>query len=86
LSKKLQADVVAYNSHKEKEGGQEDGSGWTAIHADVFRPPVSCLLYCVFMGEGVQLGLTMLIAFVLSAIGYLSPARPGSLVNNMIFT
>jgi transmembrane 9 superfamily member 2/4 len=57
-------------------------TNWTSLHADVFRPPSnSPTLYCVFLGSGAQLCLTGLLVLILSAIGLLSPARRGSLLN-----
>ena len=86
LVRNLRRDIAAYNSvstltddDKEEEA---DESGWKLIHADVFRPPQTYpMLYCVFLGSGAQLALTVLLAIVLSAIGFLNPARRGSLMN-----
>jgi transmembrane 9 superfamily member 2/4 len=86
LVRNLRRDIAAYNSiatltDEEKED-EADESGWKLIHADVFRPPQSHpMLYCVFLGSGSQLALTVLFAIIFSAIGFLSPARRGSLLN-----
>lgn len=86
LVRNLRRDIAAYNSlstltDEEKEE-EADESGWKLIHADVFRPPQTHpMLYCVFLGSGAQLALTVLFAIVFSAIGFLSPARRGSLMN-----
>jgi transmembrane 9 superfamily member 2/4 len=86
LVRNLRRDIAAYNSistltDEEKEE-EADESGWKLIHADVFRPPQTHpMLYCVFLGSGAQLALTVLFAIIFSAIGFLSPARRGSLMN-----
>ncbi|CAB9515975.1 Transmembrane 9 superfamily [Seminavis robusta] len=91
LVRNLRRDIAAYNSlailTDEEEGDEEDEKGWKLVHADVFRPPQNRpMLYCVFMGTGVQLGLTTLFAIVFAAVGFLSPARRGSFMNaNLAF-
>jgi len=86
LVRNLRRDIAAYNSlailTDEEEGDEEDEKGWKLVHADVFRPPQNRpMLYCVFLGTGVQLGLTTLFAIMFSAAGFLSPARRGSFMN-----
>ncbi|KAG7371827.1 endomembrane protein 70-domain containing protein [Nitzschia inconspicua] len=62
-----------------------DESGWMLIHADVFRPPDNYpMLHCVFVGSGVQMLVTVFLSIVFSAVGYLSPARRGSLMNSIL--
>jgi len=89
LVRNLRRDIAAYNSlailTDEEEGEEEDEKGWKLIHADVFRPPQTRpMMYCAFLGTGVQLGITTLFAIVFSAVGFLSPARRGSFVNAAI--
>ena len=86
LVRNLKRDIAAYNAlaalADEENDEDEDEKGWKLVHADVFRPPQTRpMLYCVFIGTGVQLGFTTLFAIVFSAIGFLSPARRGSLMN-----
>jgi transmembrane 9 superfamily member 2/4 len=60
-------------------------TGWKSLHADVFRPPHSYpMLYCVFLGSGAQLGLTVLLVILYTAFGFSSPARRGSLMNTFL--
>eukprot|EP00522_Entomoneis_paludosa_P018232 CAMPEP_0172449448 /NCGR_PEP_ID=MMETSP1065-20121228/8152_1 /TAXON_ID=265537 /ORGANISM="Amphiprora paludosa, Strain CCMP125" /LENGTH=572 /DNA_ID=CAMNT_0013201127 /DNA_START=1 /DNA_END=1716 /DNA_ORIENTATION=+ len=86
LVRNLRRDIAAYNAlaaiaDEEDEEEKEDEKGWKLVHADVFRPPQNhSMLYCVFLGSGAQLGITLLFAIVLSAVGFLSPARRGSLM------
>jgi transmembrane 9 superfamily protein 2/4 len=54
---------------------------WKLIQQDVFRPPENFhMLICVFTGNGVQLGLTMLLTIFLSAMGFVNPSRRGLIV------
>lgn len=86
LVRNLRRDIAAYNALKtladEENDEDVDETGWKLVHADVFRPPSSHpMLYCVFLGSGAQLALTVFCAIVLAAVGFLSPARRGSLIN-----
>ena len=90
LVRNLRRDIDAYNAlatlaDDDEADGDIDESGWKLVHADVFRPPQNYpMLYCVFLGSGAQLGVTTFIAIVLSAVGFLSPARRGSLINTFL--
>jgi len=82
----LRRDIAAYNALSqladEEKDEDVDETGWKLIHADVFRPPENFqMTYCVFLGTGTQLGLTLLASIGFSAVGFLSPARRGSLMN-----
>lgn len=86
LVRNLKRDIAAYNalaSLADEEADEEvDETGWKLVHADVFRPPQNHpMLYCVFLGSGSQLALTVLCAICFAAVGFLSPARRGSLMN-----
>eukprot|EP00568_Trieres_chinensis_P000935 CAMPEP_0183306248 /NCGR_PEP_ID=MMETSP0160_2-20130417/10731_1 /TAXON_ID=2839 ORGANISM="Odontella Sinensis, Strain Grunow 1884" /NCGR_SAMPLE_ID=MMETSP0160_2 /ASSEMBLY_ACC=CAM_ASM_000250 /LENGTH=655 /DNA_ID=CAMNT_0025469589 /DNA_START=77 /DNA_END=2044 /DNA_ORIENTATION=+ len=89
LVRNLRRDIAGYNamsalSEEEKEE-EMDESGWKLVHADVFRPPSSSpMLFCVFMGSGVQLCVSAFLAIALSAIGFLNPARRGSLMTAVL--
>lgn len=89
LVRNLKRDIAAYNELAllvdEEEQDEVDDSGWKLVHADVFRPPDNCpMLFCIFVGSGVQVGVTFLTAICLSAVGYVSPARRGSMVNVLL--
>jgi len=89
LVRNLRRDIAAYNALSaladEEQDEEEDESGWKLIHADVFRPPQNHpMLFCVCCGGGVQLILTIFVTIVFSAIGFLNPARRGSLVNGIL--
>ena len=87
LVRNLRRDIDAYNAlavladEEEEKEEEEEERGWKMLHADVFRPPSKhVMFFCVFCGSGAQLALTALCAICLSAIGFLSPARRGSLM------
>jgi transmembrane 9 superfamily protein 2/4 len=86
LVRNLKRDIAAYNAISaiaDAEDDEEiDETGWKLVHADVFRPPSTHpMIYCVFLGSGAQLAITVLIAILLASVGFLSPARRGSLMN-----
>lgn len=91
LVRNLRKDIMTYNEIAEMTDEEKleemDESGWKLVHADVFRPPSTYpMLFCVCCGTGVQLFLTALLSIVFSAIGFLSPARRGSLMTaNLVF-
>jgi len=89
LVRNLRRDIAAYNAlaalADEEKDEDMDESGWKLVHADVFRPPSSMpMMYCVCVGGGVQLTISVLFVIILSAIGFLSPARRGSLMNAIL--
>jgi len=85
LVRNLKRDIAGYNAiaalaDEENEDDVEE-TGWKLVHADVFRPPDNMpMLYAVFVGTGVQIFITTLCIICFSAIGFLSPARRGSLM------
>ncbi|KAG7349607.1 endomembrane protein 70-domain containing protein [Nitzschia inconspicua] len=89
LVRNLRRDIAAYNAlaalADEERDEEMDESGWKLIHADVFRPPDNYpMLYCVFVGSGVQMLVTVFLSIVFSAVGFLNPARRGSLMNAIL--
>jgi transmembrane 9 superfamily member 2/4 len=89
LVRNLRRDIAAYNAlaalADEEKDEDIDESGWKLVHADVFRPPGTMpMMYCVCIGGGVQLAITVLFVIILSAVGFLSPARRGSLMNAIL--
>ncbi|MGK3759746.1 MAG: transmembrane 9 superfamily protein 2/4, partial [Bacillariaceae sp.] len=89
LVRNLRRDIAAYNAlaalADEEKDEDMDESGWKLVHADVFRPPDNYpMVYCVCCGAGAQLSITILLAICFSAVGFLSPARRGSLMNGIL--
>jgi len=89
LVRNLRRDIEAYNTlallADEEDGEDEDETGWKLVHADVFRPPENYpMLFCVCIGGGVQLLVCTFFVIVLSAVGFLNPAKRGSLMNAIL--
>jgi len=91
LVKNLKRDIDAYNEVSlfidgdEEVEDEKEESGWKLVHADVFRPPENMpMIFCIFVGSGVQVGVTLMSAICLSAVGFVSPARRGSLINVLL--
>jgi transmembrane 9 superfamily protein 2/4 len=83
LTRSLHRDITRYNRipTEEERAEEREESGWKLVHADVFRPPTnSPMLFCVFVGTGVQILAMSIVTLVFAAIGFLSPANRGSLM------
>jgi len=89
LVRSLRRDIAGYNAmaaltDEEKEE-ETDESGWKLVHADVFRPPATLpMWYCIALGSGTQIGVTAFFVIACSAVGFLSPARRGSLMTAVL--
>jgi len=89
LVRNLRRDIAGYNAmsaltDEEKEEEQEE-SGWKLVHADVFRPPQTLpMWYCIAVGSGAQIGLCAFFTICCAAVGFLSPARRGSLMTAVL--
>jgi transmembrane 9 superfamily protein 2/4 len=64
---------------EEKSEDQEE-FGWKLVHADIFRPPKHPMMLAVGIGSGIQLMCMSICTIVIAMMGFLSPARRGSLV------
>jgi len=89
LVRNLRRDIASYNAMSaltdEEKEEELDESGWKLVHADVFRPPQNHpMLYCVSIGSGVQIGVALIFVIILSSIGFLNPARRGSLMTGVL--
>lgn len=89
LIKNLKRDIAVYNGISvqdiETDDDEGDESGWKLIHADVFRPPSSMpMLYCVLVGSGIQLVVSIMAAILLAAVGFINPSRRGSMLNYLL--
>ena len=85
LVRNLRRDIAGYNAMTalvdEEREEQAEESGWKLVHADVFRPPQHRpMAFCVMVGSGAQIGLSAFFTFCSAAVGFLSPARRGSLM------
>ena len=84
LCRTLRNDFHRYNAVPTEEDGPAgpdlEETGWKLVHADVFRPPPSPMLFCVLTGTGVQILCMILITIVCACLGFLSPANRGALM------
>mmetsp|Transcript_15218 Transcript_15218/g.20094 ORF Transcript_15218/g.20094 Transcript_15218/m.20094 type:complete len:646 (+) Transcript_15218:68-2005(+) len=83
LVRNLYRDIAHYNrvATDEERADDREETGWKLLHADVFRPPSKMtLMYCVFMGTGVQLLVMTFFTIIFATLGFLSPANRGSLL------
>jgi transmembrane 9 superfamily protein 2/4 len=82
LVRNLRRDYDRYarvSTDEEKSEDQEE-FGWKLVHADVFRPPAYPMMLAVCIGSGVQLLCMALLTITFAMLGFLSPARRGSLI------
>lgn len=82
LVRNLRRDYDRYSRVATDEEKSEDLEefGWKLVHADVFRPPSYPMMLSVCCGSGVQLLCMSLLTIVFATMGFLSPARRGSLI------
>ena len=64
---------------EEKAEDQEE-FGWKLVHADIFRSPAYPMTLSVCVGSGVQLLCMSSLTLIFAMMGFLSPARRGSLI------
>jgi len=89
LLRTLHRDISRYNEGfsiaelSAEEAAEE--SGWKLVHGDVFRPPAMSNLFAVTMGTGMQIISMSMITMVFAALGFLSPAHRGQLLQAFIF-
>jgi len=87
LIRNVHRDISHYNRAltDEEKAEEREESGWKLVHADVFRPPATApMLFCVFVGTGLQLFWMALVTVLFAAVGFLSPANRGSLMIAMM--
>jgi transmembrane 9 superfamily protein 2/4 len=87
LLRTLHRDIVKYNELATKEEMQEE-TGWKLVHGDVFRKPEYAKLLVASFGCGVQLLLMGCVTLMFAALGFLSPAHRGGLLQStlLLFT
>jgi transmembrane 9 superfamily protein 2/4 len=89
LLRTLHRDISRYNEGfsiaelSAEEAAEE--SGWKLVHGDVFRPPAWPNFFAVVLGTGMQIIMMSLITMVFAAMGFLSPAHRGQLLQAFIF-
>jgi transmembrane 9 superfamily protein 2/4 len=86
LIRNLRRDYDRYSKVPTDEERMEDQEefGWKLVHADIFRPPTFPMTLAVCTGTGVQLLCMSFLTIVFATMGFLSPARRGSLVTALL--
>ncbi len=87
LVRNLRRDYDRYSkvSTSDEERNEDlEETGWKLVHADVFRPPNYPMMISVFCGTGMQLLIMALFTLFFAVIGFLNPARRGSLVMSLL--
>jgi transmembrane 9 superfamily protein 2/4 len=87
LLRTLHRDIVKYNDLATKEEIEEE-TGWKLVHGDVFRRPAHAQLFVATIGCGVQLLGMACVTLFFGALGFLSPAHRGGLLQStlLLFT
>ncbi|CEM06493.1 unnamed protein product [Vitrella brassicaformis CCMP3155] len=84
LLRTLLRDIAKYNEMVDSLEEAQEESGWKLVHGDVFRRPPYYQMLAVCTGSGVQiLGMTC-VTLVFAALGLLSPAHRGGLLQAML--
>jgi len=87
LLRTLHRDIVKYNELASKEEIEEE-TGWKLVHGDVFRKPAWSRLLAATIGSGVQILAMAIVTIIFGALGFLSPAHRGGLLQStlLLFT
>merc|ERR1740138_1547853 len=87
LLRTLHRDIVKYNELATKEEIEEE-TGWKLVHGDVFRKPAWSRLFVATIGCGFQLLGMAVVTILFAALGFLSPAHRGGLLQStlLLFT
>jgi transmembrane 9 superfamily protein 2/4 len=87
LLRTLHRDIAKYNELASAEEAAEE-TGWKLVHGDVFREPPHSMVLVACVGSGVQLFGMALVTLVFAALGFLSPAHRGGLLQStlLLFT
>jgi len=87
LLRTLHRDIVKYNELATTEEIAEE-TGWKLVHGDVFRKPSFSKLLVACVGCGVQLLGMAMVTLIFAALGFLSPAHRGGLLQStlLLFT
>merc|ERR1719420_864730 len=79
LLRTLHRDITKYNELSNAEDAAEE-TGWKLVHGDVFRKPRHARWLACCVGSGLQVLAMSAITIVFAALGFLSPAHRGALL------
>lgn len=78
LRKSVLRDVNNYNSESDD---LELETGWKQVRSDVFRPPIFSSLFCICIGTGTQLILSIFVTLMFAVFELLSAKFQGALLS-----
>ncbi|KAH7576576.1 hypothetical protein ACOSP7_002986 [Xanthoceras sorbifolium] len=83
----VRRDLTRYEELDKEAQAQmnEELSGWKLVVGDVFREPEHSKLFCVMVGDGIQITGMAVVTIIFAAFGFMSPASRGMLLTGMIF-
>lgn len=80
----LRKDIAGYNEMQALEEVAEE-TGWKLVHGDVFRPPAfSPMMLSVLVGTGAQIGVSVVLAILLSVLKITSTMKKGQMLTSLI--
>ncbi len=82
----VRRDLTKYEELDKEAQAQmtEELSGWKLVVGDVFRAPRFAKLFCVVIGNGVQIICMAVVTILFAAFGFMSPASRGMLLTGMV--
>jgi hypothetical protein len=82
----VRRDLTKYEELDKEAQAQmtEELSGWKLVVGDVFRAPPHKELFCIMIGDGVQITGMAVVTIFFAALGFMSPASRGMLLTGMI--
>merc|ERR1719158_1034486 len=83
LLRTLHRDITQYNELATVEEAAEE-TGWKLVHGDVFRGPYQSKLLSASVGSGVQILGMGCVTLLFAALGFLSPAHRGGLLQSTL--
>jgi transmembrane 9 superfamily member 2/4 len=87
LMSALSKDINKYNDIEDSgEAAVDDSIGWKLVHRDVFRCPRKINFIAAFVGNGIQIMISMLITIACIIVGILSPSYRGGILEIAIFS
>lgn len=83
----VRRDLTRYEELDKEAQAQmnEELSGWKLIVGDVFRAPSNPSIFCVMVGDGIQIIGMAIVTILFAALGFMSPASRGTLITGMLF-
>jgi Endomembrane protein 70 len=85
LLRAVRRDVRKY-TRAQGDDEADDDAGWKHVHGDVFRFPSGLIIFCPFLGTGVQLLVLSTVLLFLGALEIFHPLARGTLQSTVLLT